>query len=69
MDIKPTYRGGKPISAVGLQAPFPLIGHLSEADGLDLLADVGLGQLDRCDPVGVKSTVVVADLVCAPLER
>ena len=69
LEIKLTYRRGKPISAVGLQAPLPFVLHLGGADGLDLLADVGLGKLDHCDPVGVKSAAVVADLVCAPLQR
>ena len=66
---KLTYRWRKLISAVELQAPLPLIHHLSEADGFDLLANVGLGQLNCCDPVGVKSATIVADLVCAPLQR
>ena len=57
------------ISAVGFQAPLPLVHHLSDADGLDLLVDVGLRPLDGGDAVGVKSAAVVADLVCAPLQR
>ena len=56
------------ISAVGLEDPFPVVLHLRNVDGLDLLVDVGLWQLDGGDAVGVKSAAVMADLAHALLQ-
>ena len=66
---KLTYRWREPISAIGLQAPFPLVYHLIYTDGLHLLPNDGLEQLDRCNSVRVEPATIVAYLVGTLLER
>ena len=54
---------------MGFFPPFPVIGHGSLGYGLDPSPDLGLGQLNGGDPVGIMPATHMANLVCPTLKR
>ena len=61
--VRYTYLGWKVISVIGLDTPFPLIGHGGLGDGPDAPLHLGVAEFMGAIPGGVIATTHVADLV------
>ena len=61
--VRYTYLSWKVISVIGLDTPFPLIGHGGLGDGPDAPLHLGVIKFKSAVPSGVVAATHVADLM------